>query len=238
MSTQQRLIAPERKVILLKEDGTWEYEKPTASVIEKWKSLALPKSIVGWFQGLFDRLGVRIIDTGEEFTCVHAGERIEFEKGIDVASVDLTVEMYAFQADRLAGEVATGEIGEREQFRIVRELFGAGSAGRRNIRYNPLMSSSLLRWLIRGKKLLHIYLVSPDPTKGQDAVFTMVFASRHWLVIPGTWGKPERVFKVSVMNALELQKRFFVGMKSGRFWDWLQIARWYVNWRRKVEVTV
>ena len=98
----QRVITPDQKVVVLNEDGTWKYSSPVGSMLEKLKSLALSANIVEMFKGLFERLGVQVIDTGEAFTCIHHGNRIEFASGVKETEVDFIVKVYAFQLERLA----------------------------------------------------------------------------------------------------------------------------------------
>ncbi len=236
MSTPRRVITPDRKVIALNEDGTWENATPSGSALEKWKSLALSPNVIGLFKGLFEKLGVRIIDTTEELTCIHCGDRVEFVAGVDKDAVDFTAEIYAFQADRLAEHAASGDIDDLERFRIARALFIRSFTGRRNILSNPLMSNFILQRLVRGKNLIHVHLVSPDPQQDEDATFTLIYINKRWLVVPGLHGEPKRIFRVSVENAVGLQKQLFAGIKAGNWREWLKIAKWYVDWREKVEV--
>jgi hypothetical protein len=41
---------------------------------------------------------------------------------------------------------------------------------------------------------------------------------------------------VRVSDALEIQRQFNHGMRRGSLGVWVKIARWYVEWRRRVEV--
>jgi len=81
-----------------------------------------------------------------------------------------------------------------------------------------------------------VYLISPDPEQEENATFTLIYVNKGWLVIQGLQGEPERIFRVSVADALELQRHLFAGMKAGSWLEWLKIGRWYVGWRKKVEV--
>jgi hypothetical protein len=187
------------------------------------------------FKSLFHRLGVRIVDTGETLTCTHQGDRITFTPGLDEASVDFTLEIYAFQAQRVAEQAASGSVSELEQFRVARELFASKSTGRLDVRRNPLIRNPLLRRVIHGKSPVHVYLASPDPAVERDARYTLIHIHGLWVVIPGLWGEPRRVFRLSLTDAMDLQRRLLAGMKANSWLEWLRIARWYVGWRRKVE---
>ena len=203
------------------------------SVLARWRSLIVPATFVKMLDGVFDRIGVRIVDTAETLTCVHHGDRIEIMPGLDPAAVDFVVEIQAFQAERLAKQIAGGEIDELEQFRIAREVFVA--AGRKNAA-NPLSSNPNLRRLIRAKNLVHIHLVSPDPVQEPNALFSLIHVSKQSLLVPGHHGTPERVFRLTVPDVLELQRVMGPALKRRRASEWLKIARWYLNWRKRVEV--
>ena len=227
------ITTPDKKAVVLRDDGTWTYATSRGSVLTRWKSLTVPAAFVKMLDGVFERVGVKIIDTDESITCEHRGDRIDITPGIVPGAVDYIVEIYGFQAERLAQQIATGEIDELERFRIAREVFVAGgtSVGR-----NPLSSNPSLRRVIRAKNLVHIYLVSPDPTEEPDALFSLIHVNKTSLLVPGHHGTPERVFRLGVSDVLELQQVLGRALKRNRAREWLKIAKWYLDWRKRVEV--
>jgi hypothetical protein len=231
-------ITTDGQAVRLHDDGTWKDAAPSGPVRERWEGLPQPPHLVEMLQGLFRQVGVRIIDGGEEFTCVQQPESIALVDGIDRDAVDFTLAIYGFQAERFAEQLAAGEVDDLEQFRIARVLVLASltSAGRYSIWHNPLMSNPFLRWWIRGKNLLHLYLISPDPGQEEDLKLTLMHINRRWLGIPGLYGEPRRVFRVTVADALELQRHLFAAMNAGSWAEWLETARWYLRWRERVEV--
>lgn len=231
------VITPDRKVVLLRDDGTWKYATGAGSTFERLKTLSVPPSVAETVKGMFSQLGVRVIDTGDAFTCVHRGDSVEFVSGVNERTVDFTVQVYQFQLERLAEYVRKGAIDEVEQFRIACALF-ATAAGSRHIMRNPLMSNGLLRRMIRGKNLMHVTLVSPDKAQEPDVAYTIIFINGEQVVVPGLHGTPLRILRVPFADAIALQKNLFAGMKAGTAPSkWLKIARWYVDWRKRVEVT-
>ena len=124
---------------------------------------------------------------------------------------------------------------DMELFRITEVLFEHG-AGPRHLSGNPLVANPILRLMIRGKQLLHITLVSPDPDQGPDARWTMAFVAGQWLQLPGHHGTPQRVLRAEVSDAIEVQRLLYAGMKADTFGSWMKIGREYVSWRRRVEV--
>jgi hypothetical protein len=219
-------------VVALADDGRWSYVRP-GPVLERWRSLTLGKDLVDSFRGVFDTIGVRIIDTGEALTCTHRGDRIEFAAGINDAAVGFAVSIYAYQAERLAAQIERGRIDDVEWFRVARELFANAGASSRVVQ-NPLSSNPMLRRLIGAKNLVHVILVSPAPQEEPDAPFSLIHVNRRSLLVPGLHGTPDRVLRVTFADALELQRKLTGAPRSGRA-AWLELARWYQAWRRKVE---
>src|SRR4051794_10936512 len=91
--------------------------------LDKWRSLTQPPSVVAFLRGLFERVGIRVTDTGEQFAGRHFGDRIDFEPILEPGQVDYIVEIRSSQVDRLAAHVRAGELDEAEQYRIVGTLF-------------------------------------------------------------------------------------------------------------------
>jgi hypothetical protein len=230
------VITPDRRVVQLHDDGTWKYATADGSLLTRLKTLPIPSAVVDATKDMFSQIGVRVMDTGEAFTCIRRGDRVEFVSGVDERSVDFTARVYQFQLERLAEYIRRGRLDEVEQFRIACTFF-SNSAGSRHIMANPLMSNSVLRRIIRGKNLMHVTLVSPEPTEEPDATYTIIFINGEQLVVPGLHGKALRVLRVPFEDAIALQKSLFAGLKAGKSPSkWIKIAKWYVDWRKRVEV--
>lgn len=229
------LLAGDGTAFALNEDGTWKPARSSGSALEMMRARPVPPAAVAAVRGLFGSLGMKVVETGETLTCTHRGDMVEFAPGIDEESVDIVVPMHLYQIERLAGFFRDGTVSDLEMFWITRALFATG-AGQRHLLGNPLVSNPILRVMIRGKRLLHITLVSPEPGEETDAHFTMVFGAGQWLVVPGHHGTPERVLRVPVSEAIEVQRLLYSGMKAGDLRTWMRIARTYVEWRRRVEV--
>lgn len=230
------VITRDGRAVVLHDDGTWKHATAGGSTVERFKALSVPPAIAETVKGLFSQLGVRVIDTGEAFTCVHHGDSVAFVSGLDERAVDFAVQVYQFQLERLAGYIQQGTLADVEQFRIACALFATGT-GSRHIMANPLMSNGVLRRMIRGKNLMHVTMVSPEPVQEADAAFTILFINGEHVVVPGLHGTPLRVLRVPFADAVDLQKHLFAGMKAGLAPSkWLAIARWYLAWRKRVEV--
>ena len=231
------VVTSQGEPIALKDDGTWESARGAGSVLDLWKGLDPKPEIVQMFAGLFDRVTVRVIDTGERVACVHHGDRIEFTRAGGDDSAGLAVDIYAYQAERLADRIVRGTIDPLERFRIARALMAARQTGSNSLLRNPLMSTSKLRKVISGKNLIQVQLTSPDPKEEGDAHFSWIHVDGEWVVVPGFHGTPQRMFRLRVDDALELQRQLFKAMSRGRLTDWVRTAQWYVAWRKKVEIS-
>lgn len=235
--SMQIVITPDDKVVILQEDGSWHYYKSEdeRTSIEKWQTLMTPPDIIEFFKGIFDKVGVHIIDTGEEFTCIHKGNQIEFENKLERGKVDYIVEIYSYQVDRLANYVSTGELDDIEKFRIARAFMNSKVAGAKSPLKNPLMRNFMFRWYIKGNNLVHMTIISPNPQIEKDAYLTFVYTD-EWVGISGLHGSPKRIFNLTVDDALELQRHLHEGMKTDSWFHWFKTARWYKEWRKKVSV--
>ena len=228
-------ITRDNQVAVLNEDGTWEEYRfeNAATSLERWQAIEVSPNVLEFFKQLFGRVGVHVIDTGEQFTTIVKETKVEFIEDIDENNVDYVVEIYSYQVDLLANYISNGELSDIEQFRILKVLVKSEIKGANNPLNNPLMSSSIFRWLIRGKNVLHVNLISPDPELEGDGHFTFLHAD-GWVVIEGLHGTPQRVLNVSLENALELQIKFYESMKANSWTQWYKTAKWYKKWRKKV----
>ncbi len=163
----------------------------------------------------FDKVGVRVIDTGEELTCIQYADSATFHEGIDKNDVDFIVDIYSYQVDRLASHVRTGEASEVEQFRIPTTLFTPiATAGFNNPTVGVFMTGRFFSWFIKRKNITHMYFISPEPVEEPDIHYSLLFINRQWLLVPDFYGKPERVFKIEKQKGLELHRKMF----SGTIW--------------------
>jgi len=202
--------------------------------LEKWRSITQPPEVVEFFHGLFDRAGVRVTDPGEAFTCVHRGDRIDFEPDLDPARVDYVVEVTTGQVDRLAGHVRAGRLDEAERYRIVTALFTPATAATQR---HPVLCHPMVHWLSGAENLIHARLVPPagaGAAGGPPAAHTLVYAHRQWLVFPGLHGRPARTFRLAVADALEFHRRAFALLKTNTAGEWVRFGRWYRRWRKGV----
>ncbi|HEY9788518.1 MAG TPA: hypothetical protein V6D17_24220 [Candidatus Obscuribacterales bacterium] len=197
--------------------------------IEKWQAITQAPPIVEFLSGLFDSVGVRVVDTGEEFTCTHTGDRITFAPGID-PGVDYAVEIQSLQIDRLSSNAKSGAFDEAEKYRIISTLFTPATKASLK---NPIFSNRIVRRLAGAEDLIHVYLQSPVKEE-QDVTHTLIFARGQWLVFPGLHGKPGRVYRLTMEQARAYQRQALAAMTAKRWLDLLNFTSWYKEWRKGV----
>lgn len=200
------------------------------STLDAWREITQSEAVVGFFRGLFERAGVRVLDRNEAFTCIHRGDRVEFEPTLDVSTVDFTVDVTSDQVDRLAEHARSGAFDAVEQFRIVSTLLTPATDG--TLR-NPILSNGLVRRLARIEDLIHVRLLAPSDQE-RDTTHTLIHAAGQWLVIPGLHGRPRRTFRLTVDDALTYHRRVFAALREDSWLGWLRFMAWYLRWRPAV----
>lgn len=201
-----------------------------ASSVEKWQSVIQDPRVVRFFDHLFERVGVRITDTGEAFTCIHRGDRIDFEPALDESRVDYVVEIESFQVDRLEREARKGEFDQAEQYRIMAELFTPATAA--TLR-NPLLASALTRRLAGAEPVIHVRLKSPVAGE-PDVTHTLRFDQRRWEVVPGLHGTARRSYTLTLEEAIRYHRHVFAALKANSLLNWIRFGLWYRSWRKSV----
>lgn len=198
--------------------------------LAKWQSLTQHQPVVEFFRDLLESAGVNITDTGEQFTCHHRGDRIDFEPGINPAKVDYTVNISMAQVDRLAAHAETGQLIEAEKYRIVSTLFTPATAA--TLRHR-LLSHPLLRRMAGAEEVIHVQLIPPAADL-DTAQHTLIYANRQWFVFAGLHGKAGRFYRLNLAEALEYHRRAFHALKENRFMTWWRFCVWYRAWRKTV----
>lgn len=197
-----------------------------------------PPQAVAFFDGLFERAGVRVTDTGEAFTCDHRGSSIEFTDGLDEDVVDFIVEIKSGDIDLVLADIADGKLDEREQYRIMARL--AAPAARGAFR-RPAIRNALLRNVLftigRAEMLMHVRLM-PPPGEPETPGYTVMYVDSQTLVLDGFHGRVKHEYRLTVEHAKAFQRHLLAARKSGRLRDWLAFARWYGKLRKAVVAPV
>lgn len=211
------------------------------SSVEKFKLIHRYPAARDFFSILFESVGIRVVNTGEEFSCYHRGTHIDFEELLDESRVDYTVELSIEQVDSLVELMSVETINDVRRYRILKTLFVPAIEASVNpfpclkgvVASTPFGSNGLLRRLLHMEDILHVYIISP--IQGEpDIGHTLVFANRSWHVAPGLHGAPGRVFRLTIDEALKFHRYSYNALKSNTMLGWLKFGRWYLRWRRRV----
>lgn len=213
----------------------WVPGAGTPTSIQKWDRAFQPPAVVAFFDGLFDRVGIRVKDTGETFTCIHHGDRILFSDELDESSVDFVVQLESSQIDWMIENMKTGELGEIAKFRIMAVLAAPATEAVLN---RPIIKNEWLAPLLYriGGVQLHMQVVLVGPPGEAEVGYTIDQTPSRTFVIPGLHGATEPRYRLTVDDAVTYQRRMLAARRANSFWTWIRFARWYREFTKKVKV--
>ena len=198
------------------------------SAMQVWSGIVQTPEVVSYFTGVFDKAGITVVETGEQFTVAHSGSRFNFQPGID-ADVDFELTLHQQQVLNLWRHATNGAIGPEESWRIVQVLFTPLT---RAALRSDVIRRNWLRVMAGVEAVIHVHLVAPN---GQDAVtHTLAYAGDQWLVIPGLHGRGERTYWLNPDQALAFQRQIYKALKNDTLSGWYQFSNWYRTWRMSV----
>jgi hypothetical protein len=198
------------------------------TALQTWSSIAQTPELVGYFQGVFTKVGITVEETGESFTVVHRGDAVGFSAGLD-PDVEFIVPVKLENVERLALHARDGRFDPDESWRIVQVLFTPLT---RAALQSPAATNNWLRRLAGVEPLIHVHLMHPN---GVDSVtHTLAYAGKQWLVIPGLHGRAARTYRLTPDQALTFQRQFYAALRKSSMGSWWQFANWYRTWRRSV----
>ena len=190
------------------------------------------EDLLSYFDNVFETLGIRIEDTGEEFTVQHTGSEFIFKDGIAQDSVDFIVPLKLVNIQNMVQHSKDGEIDKSESWRILDVLFTPLT---QVTLQNPVMSVDWRRRLAGVEDLTHVYLINPD---GKEASkHTLIYVKGQWLVLKGIHGSPKRTYRMTPEESLNYQRNVFSAIKADNLWDWFKFSLWYKKWRKNNSVT-
>ena len=188
--------------------------------------------LLSYFDNVFESLGIKIEDTGEEFTVLHTGNEFIFKDGIKKDSVDFIVPLKSINIQNMVQHSKDGKIDKSESWRILDVLFTPLT---QVTLQNPVMSVNWRRKLAGVEDLTHVYLINPN---GKEASkHTLIYVKGQWLVLKGIHGSPKRTYRMTPEESLDYQRNVFNAIKADNLWDWFKFSLWYKKWRKKNSFT-
>jgi hypothetical protein len=197
----------------------------TMKAIDACSRIVQTEQMVGYFRGVFTKLGLEIAETGEQLTATHTGDSIKFTPGLD-ADVEAVLKLTEENIRNLVAHTADGVIDPAEAWHIVSVMFTPLTQA---TLASPKVSNSLLRIASGAEQLIHVHLV--HPTSGELASHSLIFAAGQWLVSSELLGKPQRTFWLTPDQALEFQRRIVAAIRENTISGWWSFAEWYRAWR-------
>lgn len=200
---------------------------------QQLEDLAKKKSAIEWFQGLFKEVHLEITDTGEKFTILHHGDHVEIVPGFQAKKPNFVIPLESESIGGLTRAFSDDKIDTEEQYKIVRFMI------------KPCLQASLDMPILNNKALQQIVKVDThwqeallDPQGKEDVKLTAIYVNNQWLVIPGYHGKAQRRLLLTPEQLLDFQRRVLEADASGDISKWMELAKWYVKYRKEVTVSV
>jgi hypothetical protein len=198
------------------------------SALQMWQNIVQTPEIVAYFDGVFQRAGIKVEETGEQFTVTHTGGQITFVPGI-APDVDFVVPLRLDNVQNLVGHTLDGKIDPGESWRIVQVLFTPMTQA--TLRTPMLVNPWMLR-LAGVEERIHVHLLYPNG--GDAATHTLIYENGRWRVLSGLHGAAQRTYHLTPAQALDYQRHVAQAIRQDSFRAWLQFALWYRQWRPAV----
>ncbi|GLR15561.1 hypothetical protein GCM10007940_01760 [Portibacter lacus] len=186
------------------------------------------RSLAKYFEGVFNKIGIEVEDTGERFTVIHRSDKFEMVEGIS-SDVDYEIKLKAQNISNMKAHGDDGVINAEESFRIMSVLFTPLTIASLQ---NPVLSQPFFRKLSGIENHITVYLDHPETD--EYAVHTLIYINKEWIVVPGAHGHAKRVFRLRPSDAIDYQRQVFTALNDGSLKGWQSFKKWYFNWRKSV----
>jgi hypothetical protein len=197
---------------------------PLGEAARKWASAEQPQSFLDFFRGTFTRLGITVVETGEQFTVIHQGDRFAFEAG--AGDVEFLIPIGQHNVDSLLRRASDGQLDDADAFGIMAVMFTPLT---REILKHPVAADDNLRQLSGVEETLHVVLLDENGKEG--AAHTLSYKGGAWDVTSGLVGTPQRTFRMTAQQALDYQRQAYAAMKANSPGGWADFSSWYKDWR-------
>lgn len=198
------------------------------NIKQEWQSLLNQPGLAEYFDGIFNELGITVVELDQSITVIHKGDYFELADGIN-SSADYHVNLSVNNIANMKAHGSDGKVNSYESYRIMSVLF------------TPLTESALkhktfnkpFRQRLAGiENHIHVYMESP--TNDEYVTHTLIYLNKNWIVIPGIHGKAKRTFRMSPDQGIEYQKQVFKAQNLETRKALRNFSKWYLNWRKEV----
>jgi len=198
---------------------------------QQLQDLAKKKSAIEWFKGLFTQVHLEITDTGEKFTLLHHGDRVEIVSGFHARKPNFVIPLESISISGLTRAFSDDKIDAEEEYKIVRFMLKPCLQAALEM---PILNNSALQQIV--KIDTHWQEALLDPQGKEDVQLTVVYVNKQWLVLSGYHGKAQRRLLLTPEQLLDFQRRVLEADAAGDIAQWIKLAKWYVKYRKEVTV--
>jgi len=154
------------------------------SSAEKFGSIIQTSEIAKFFDGLFDKLGIVVEETGERVLITHMVDNLKVTDGFEDAKVDFILPLKLENVSNMVGHSEDGKIEDKEATRIASIFLTPFT---KETLMNDVLSANKKRKAAGIEDLIHVYLNYPDGKKA--ASHTLIYVSDQWIVIDDIVGE-------------------------------------------------
>ncbi len=205
------------------------------------QALANRPSAIAWFKELLDEIRLNVTDTGEQFTIVNHGDRVEVLSGFHAPSrrkilfglldpgdwyaQQFIIPLQSQNIRNLSAVFADNVVDAEELYRIMAFIAPHLLQAALGI---PAMRNKFLLKLFKLDTFWHQCLLDPQGNETQPC--TVALTHGQWLIIPGYHGQSQRKKVLTAQKLLEFQRRVHQAEQENSLSGWLALGTWYQNW--------
>ena len=216
--------------------------------VQLLQELANTPAAAAWFTQAFSKVYLKVTDTGEQFTLVARGDRVEVVTGWQAAprAARSWLQWVGFDPGRWYAEQYIVPLETQNIRNWVAAFAGDMLSPEAPHRIVSAMLGSLLEALyampvMRNGFLLKLFGIETfwqeallDPAGNETLPITVLFSHGQWLIIPGYHGQPRRRYLIEPRHIIEEQRQIHKAERVNSLAGWLSLLRWYNQYRSGV----
>jgi hypothetical protein len=211
------------------------------------QSLADKPAASQWFRDVLSYIRLEVTDTGETFTVICRGERVEVKPGFqpparrkvllglfdpgDWYAKQFILPLKSENIRNFAAFFVDDIVDDQELYRVmafIQPVLLKAALGM------PVMRNTFLLNLFRLDTFWHQCLLDPKGNETQQC--TVKFEHGQWSITPGYHGAPQRKKVLTASKLLQFQRRVHQAEVANTLAGWLGLAPWYHNWLASITV--
>jgi hypothetical protein len=212
------------------------------------QELAANPAAAAWFTTTFSQAHLRVMDTGEQFTLLARGDRVDVVSGWQAVPRQANsvlqrlgfdpgawyAQQYILPLDSptirsLLAAFAGGMLSPEAQHRVISAML------------RPLLEALYAMPAMNNRLLLKLFGIETfwqeallDPAGNETLPITVKLTRGGWLIRPGYHGRPRHRYLIQPGHILEEQQRIHQAELVNSLAAWLALLQWYNHYRRGV----